>query len=520
MVKAILILKPQAYRRQLPPLIDVGAAITITASRWRLPPFLFGFAIRRLFNSELKMTDSQSLLSEYVKDGSEPAFRELVARYVDLVYSAAVRLVEEDRHLAEDVAQTVFADLARMARRLPSGVMLGGWLHRHTCFVAATLLRGERRRRARERQAVEMNALQDHPEANLNFVASMLDEAINQLGAADRTAILLRFFEQRDFRSVGEALGSNEDAARMRVSRALGKLHSLLKRRGVTLSAAALGTTLAGQVVTAAPAGLAAAISSAALAGTATGTGMVLTTLKLMLMAKLKIGIVSAVIVASIATPLVLQYQARAKLREQDNAQRQQQIQLAALQTENQRLANLAAGASLSNNQPEELQRLRAEAAKLQAQTGAVAKLRAENRRLQASAAKLQTPLQRREEAISKMNFSKQWVLALFLYSSEHQDQVPTDFEQARPFLPKQAQLETNVTTDQFEITYQGTLTSIKNPGQVVILREKQAHQMPTGNWVKAYGFGDGHAEIHSEADSNFDAWEKQHVLAPASPGQ
>ena len=50
-----------------------------------------------------------------------------------------------------------------------------------------------------------MNALQDHPEANLNFVASMLDEAINQLGAADRTAILLRFFEQRDFRSVGEA---------------------------------------------------------------------------------------------------------------------------------------------------------------------------------------------------------------------------------------------------------------------------------------------------------------------------
>ena len=110
------------------------------------------------------MTDSRTLLAEYVKDGSEPAFRELVGRYVDLVYSAAVRLVEEDRHLAEDVAQTVFADLARLARSLPKEVMLGGWLHRHTCFVAATLLRSERRRRARERQAVEMNALPDHSE--------------------------------------------------------------------------------------------------------------------------------------------------------------------------------------------------------------------------------------------------------------------------------------------------------------------------------------------------------------------
>ncbi len=73
------------------------------------------------------MTDSRTLLAEYAANGSEPAFRELVARYVGLVYSAAVRLVGDQRHLAEDVAQTVFADLARLARSLPKEVMLGGW---------------------------------------------------------------------------------------------------------------------------------------------------------------------------------------------------------------------------------------------------------------------------------------------------------------------------------------------------------------------------------------------------------
>ena len=100
-------------------------------------------------------------------------------------------------------------------------------------------------------------------------VAPILDEAINLLGAEDRTAILLRYFEQRDFRSVGAALGSNEDAARMRVNRALEKLHAVLMHRGVTLSVAALGTVLAAGAVTAAPVGLALTISSVALAGAA-----------------------------------------------------------------------------------------------------------------------------------------------------------------------------------------------------------------------------------------------------------
>ena len=195
------------------------------------------------------MTDTQQLLAQYVATSSEAAFRELVARYVDLVYSAAVRLVNGDLHRAEDVTQTVFADLARLARTLSREVTLGGWLHRHTCFVASNAMRSERRRQARERQAVEMNANEDHSAANLALLAPILDEAVNQLGAEDRAAILLRFFEQHDFRSVGEALGSNEEAARKRVDRALDKLRAMLKVRGVALSGAALAAALATQTV-------------------------------------------------------------------------------------------------------------------------------------------------------------------------------------------------------------------------------------------------------------------------------
>src|SRR4051812_33060924 len=105
------------------------------------------------------MTDSRSLLTEYAKSGSEATFHELVRLYIDLVYSTAVRLAGNDADLAKDVAQTVFINLARKARSLPANVMLGGWLHRHTVFVASNVMRGARRRHAREKQAAEMNAI-------------------------------------------------------------------------------------------------------------------------------------------------------------------------------------------------------------------------------------------------------------------------------------------------------------------------------------------------------------------------
>jgi RNA polymerase sigma factor (sigma-70 family) len=326
------------------------------------------------------MTDSQQLLAEYARNGSDAAFRELVTRYVDLVYSTALRLVEGDTHRAEDVAQTVFVDLARLARTLSHEVMPGGWLHRHTCFVAANTMRGERRRQSRERQAVEMNVLQTNSRADLSQIAPLLDEAINELGEADRTAILLRFFEQHDFRSVGQVLGSNEDAARMRVTRALEKLETLLKRRGITASSGALAVVLGTNAVQAAPVALAASVSAAALASAASGGGLTLALINFMAITKLKIA-VGAVVVAGIGTTVVLQHQTQAGLRAENEVLKARISQSAARVDENQRLSNLPAPADTAASQLEELLRLRREAALLREQKQERDKSQTESRR-------------------------------------------------------------------------------------------------------------------------------------------
>jgi hypothetical protein len=99
------------------------------------PKFLFGFNVRRVFICK-EMSETSQLLAEYVDNGSETAFRELVSRYIGLVYSSALRMAGGDAHLAEDICQTVFIDLARNASKLSRDSALGGWLHRNACFVA------------------------------------------------------------------------------------------------------------------------------------------------------------------------------------------------------------------------------------------------------------------------------------------------------------------------------------------------------------------------------------------------
>src|SRR5580704_8371981 len=109
------------------------------------------------------MLDDRHLLRQYADAGSETAFGELVARHVNLVYSVALRVGGGDPQFAEDVAQMVFSDLARKARRLPRNIVLAGWLHRATKYAAIQLRRTERRRQAREQEAVAMKAIESEP---------------------------------------------------------------------------------------------------------------------------------------------------------------------------------------------------------------------------------------------------------------------------------------------------------------------------------------------------------------------
>ena len=465
------------------------------------------------------MTDGKQLLAKYVQNGSEAAFRDLVGRYTNLVYSVALRSVNGDRHLAEDISQNVFIDLARMARKLSPGVMLGGWLHRHTCFVASKAVRSEHRRQARERQSAQMSALEDHSEANLARIAPIIDDAIDQLGEEDRMAILLRFFEQQDFNSVGAVLGSTADTAQKRVSRALEKLQGLLERQGIKCSAVALTTLLSAAAISAAPAGLAASLAGTAFGAVAAGAGGIFTIAKFVAMTKLKLGIITAVVTVA-AIPLWTQHRSLTKLRQENESLRQQTQQFAVLFAENERLSNLVAKANSqgARDQSSELLKLRGEVGVLTRQlTEAATQPRSKAPVSQPQATADPEELQK-EVAIGKMNYTKGWMLAFMQYADDHRGAFPTNFEMATPYLG--GWTNESLTPEQFQIVYQGSRNAITNPQSVIVVREKDAWQALDGGWLRAYAFADGHSEIHRADDGNFQSWEAQHIIAPRPGGE
>jgi len=162
---------------------------------------LSDFASGGCLLSEMQTKTDSQLLREYAGNSSEAAFGELVSRHADLVYSAALRQVNGDRHLAEDVTQLVFTDVARKARRLSGHAVVVGWLYTSTRFAAANVRREARRRRQREREACFMNAVVEaaEPEHEWARIASVLDEAMQALDEQDRLVILLRHFECRSY---------------------------------------------------------------------------------------------------------------------------------------------------------------------------------------------------------------------------------------------------------------------------------------------------------------------------------
>jgi uncharacterized protein (TIGR03435 family) len=218
--------------------------------------------------------DDIELLRQYQEDHSETAFTALVERYLNLVYSTALRRAGSPP-AAEEITQAVFILLAKKAGELRRGTVLSGWLYHTTQLTAANFLRGEIRRQRREQEAHMQSVLNEPPPTDEAWrqIGPLLEDAMAGLSTRDRDALVLRFFENKNLREIGAAIGTSEDAAKVRVNRALEKLRKMFTRRGVNSTTNIIAGAITVHSVHAAPATLVKTISTVAIAkGAAAGT--------------------------------------------------------------------------------------------------------------------------------------------------------------------------------------------------------------------------------------------------------
>jgi RNA polymerase sigma factor (sigma-70 family) len=276
----------------------------------------------------MQPTDDSALLRQYAEDHSDEAFAALVTRHINLVYSVALRHVG-DPHQAEEVTQAVFVILAKKPLQLRHDKALSSWLFQSTRLTASNYVRGETRRHRHEQEAHMQSVLSESGGDVWPRIAPLLDDAVAGLSEKDRHAIVLRFYEGRNLRELGAALGTSEDAAQKRISRAVERLREFFAKRGVATSGTALGVALSAHAIQAAPAGLAATISTAAtVAGTAAiHTSTAIAATKAIAMTTLQKTLVTAAFIAAVGTGI---YEARqaARLRGKVQTLQQQQTPL------------------------------------------------------------------------------------------------------------------------------------------------------------------------------------------------
>jgi len=236
-----------------------------------------------------------------------------------------------------------------------------------------------------------------------------------------------------------------------------------------------------------------------------------------------RIKLIFGILVAAVAAALIfLQYQTQQKLRA-ENASLQQQIAQLKSESPEPPAAN---SNSVPNDDFNELLRLRGEVSALRAQTNQIARLQQQNQQLKDSQANtlsagqqavVQSALQAQEERaylILQVNTSRQAVLAMNMYATDHQDQLPTNLNQTTAYFGN-SDVATNI--DQFEIVYHGALSNLANPASAIVVRSLQPWAS-NGRWSKAYGFADGHAQVYSTVDKNFDEWEQIHAPMLKNP--
>ncbi len=329
------------------------------------------------------MKDDATLLADYVAHGAESSFEQLVSRHAALVYSSALRQVGRPQ-LAEEVTQAVFCVLARKAKVLGKGTIISGWLYRTARFTALKALRPERRRTERELEFHRMDT-DSNPKSDADAVwqqiSPHLDEAMASLGDRDRDTLVLRFFEDRNLREVGERLDVSEDAAQKRASRALDRLRHYFSARKIGFSAGVIASVLPVNVISASPAASAASMTCVACSnGTAMTAEIVLDltneTISMIAWTKLKTAIPFAAIGAiAIGTPIVIQQNTINDLRRQN----------AELMARNQQTAKRAPVTVKSDTV--ELDQLRADAAEVHKLRGEINRMKQERENAQTAAA-------------------------------------------------------------------------------------------------------------------------------------
>jgi hypothetical protein len=137
-----------------------------------------------------------------------------------------------------------------------------------------------------------------------------------------------------------------------------------------------------------------------------------------------------------------------------------------------------------------------------------------ENQSLQQQTTQLPTQGQYEWHQTNTFNAAKLIELGMIMFASDNNNRFPTNFSQISNLTEGMTNQTSGIGTEAFEFVNTGCFFNNQNANKI-ILREQIPFRTADGKWARTYGFGDGHVEVQTSEDGNFDAFEQQHMVSP-----
>ena len=387
-------------------------------------------------------------------------------------------------------------------------------------------------RRSRERQARRETEVQqmhsqhvDPAPAAWIELRPILDEALDEMDEPDRNALLLRFFEGQEFRRVGELLGTTENAARMRVQRALERLRENLNRKGILTATGNLTQLLLANSTLTAPATLLAGLMTASATNVSAAATV---SSSFSSIGPLKAGILAmkpllySTVALIVICPVVFQESRIRHTRDQLQNLEAQIRSMEPLRTDSERLHDLQTAQS-------ELERLRREAVEIErlgreeislrselknAAPEAVAQAQAELKAAEAERNRIIAQTEETELHLHLIMTTKSLGLAARIFANKNKGLLPASFEELQEEL---SSLDPGVSIEREDVLERCEFyphihpeaVSVDEPG-LFLFREREPRKRLDSKWERIYGMMDGSAQTVVREKNDFSTWEEQ----------
>jgi RNA polymerase sigma factor (sigma-70 family) len=188
------------------------------------------------------MSDRQ-VLERFIEHRDETAFEAILYRHGAMVRNVCKQMLF-DPHDVDDAVQAVFLVLVRKAKFIRIEGSVGPWLYAVAGRVAARARATRRKRLAREGHRGGISEASYSWNEDALDVPGVIHDELGRLPERLRAPLVLCYLEGLTHDLAARQLGWPVGTVRSRLARGRSLLHRRIVRRGITLSAAALGGML------------------------------------------------------------------------------------------------------------------------------------------------------------------------------------------------------------------------------------------------------------------------------------